>query len=46
MIAEVQWLMYVREALLGLPLYNPEAKKWGQAHRQGAFVFLRFILDN
>jgi dipeptidyl-peptidase-3 len=29
-----------------LTLYNPEAKKWGQAHTQGAFVFAQWLYRN
>jgi len=32
--------------MIGLPLYNAESKKWGQAHTQGAFVFMQWILKN
>ena len=37
-------LNHLRKAVLGLKLYNPELKKWGQAHTQGAFVFLSFLM--
>ena len=40
------WLLYIRKAVLGLNLYNDEVKKWGQAHTQGAWVFLQYLLDN
>jgi dipeptidyl-peptidase-3 len=39
-------LNHVRKAVLGLKLYNAEMKKWGQAHTQGAFVFLNFMLEH
>lgn len=39
------WLIYFRTGILGLPLYNPDNKKWGQAHTQGAWVFTNFVLD-
>lgn len=39
-------LNHVRKAVLGLKLYDPEMKKWGQAHTQGAFVFLQFLLKH
>jgi hypothetical protein len=35
-----------RKGILGLQLYNPEAKKWGQAHTQGAYVLAQYILQN
>ena len=35
-----------RKGTLGLPLYNVETKKWGQAHTQGAFVFAMWIYKN
>jgi dipeptidyl-peptidase-3 len=37
---------HLRKAVLGLKLYNVEMKKWGQAHTQGAFVFLNFMLKH
>jgi dipeptidyl-peptidase-3 len=40
------WLLYIRKAVLGLNLYNEENKRWGQAHTQGAWIFLRFLLEN
>ena len=39
-------LNHFRKAILGLGLYSPEAQKWGQAHTQGAFVFVSYILQN
>ena len=45
-IAEVQWLHYIRKGLIGLPLYNPATKTWGQAHTNGAFVFTSYMLEN
>jgi len=36
----------LRKGIIGLPLYNPEAKRWGQAHTQGAFVITMFIWKN
>lgn len=36
----------LRKAILGLTLYNPETKKWGQAHTQGAFVLTMWIYKN
>lgn len=35
----VNCMSQFRKGIIGLPLYNPEAKRWGQAHTQGAFVF-------
>ena len=40
------FLGHARKGIVGLPIYNPENKKWGQAHTQGAFVFTNFILKN
>ena len=37
---------HLRKGIIGLPLYNPETKKWGQAHTQGAFVFAMWIYKN
>jgi dipeptidyl-peptidase-3 len=39
-------LTHLRKACLGLKLYNIENEKWGQAHTQGAFVFMSFLLRN
>jgi hypothetical protein len=39
-------MMQFRKGIVGLPLYNPEAKRWGQAHTQGAFVFAMWIMKN
>ena len=36
----------IRKGVLGLKLYNPEAKKWGQAHTQGAFVNTMWFYKN
>lgn len=49
---EVDRLLWVnvmcqfRKGIIGLPLYNPEAKRWGQAHTQGAFVLSMWIWKN
>jgi dipeptidyl-peptidase III len=40
------WLLYIRKGVLGLNLYNTEVKRWGQAHTQGAWIFVQFLLDN
>lgn len=40
------WLLYIRKGIIGLPLYNEEVKRWGQAHTQGAWVFVQFLLQN
>jgi dipeptidyl-peptidase-3 len=42
----VNVMSQLRKGILGLPLYNPETNKWGQAHTQGAFVFVMWILRN
>uniref|UniRef100_A0A7S3IRZ9 dipeptidyl-peptidase III n=1 Tax=Strombidium inclinatum TaxID=197538 RepID=A0A7S3IRZ9_9SPIT len=36
----------LRKGCLGIKLYNPELKKWGQAHTQGAFVLTQWIYQN
>jgi len=33
----------MRKGIIGLPLYNADAKKWGQAHTQGAFVLAMWL---
>ena len=40
------WMNHFRKGTLGLPLYNKDNKKWGQAHTQGAWVFTQFIMEN
>jgi len=42
----VNAMNHLRKGVIGLPLYNPEAKKWGQAHTQGAFVFAMWLYKN
>jgi dipeptidyl-peptidase-3 len=36
----------LRKGVLGLTLYNPETKKWGQAHTQGAYVMTQWFYKN
>ena len=36
----------IRKGVIGLQLYNPESKKWGQAHTQGAFVYAMYLYKN
>jgi len=33
----------MRKGVIGLTLYNPQTKKWGQAHTQGAFVLAMWL---
>jgi len=40
------WLVFIRKAVLGLNLYNDEVKRWGQAHTQGAWIFVQYLLEN
>lgn len=42
----VNVMNHFRKGILGLPLYNLDSKKWGQAHTQGAFVFAMWIYKN
>jgi len=37
---------HFRKGIVGLPLYNPDQNKWGQAHTQGAYVFAQWIYRN
>jgi dipeptidyl-peptidase-3 len=39
-------LSHLRKAVIGLKLFNVENNKWGQAHVQGAFVFMTYMLRN
>ena len=45
-VVYAMWLIHFRKGILGLPLFNPINKKWGQAHTQGAWVFTHFIMEN
>lgn len=36
----------LRKGILGLPLFNAETNKWGQAHTQGAYVLSMYIYRN
>jgi len=48
-VDQMLWLnvmSQMRKGTLGLPLYNVETKRWGQAHTQGAFVFAMWIYKN
>ena len=38
------WLMYMRKGIIGLQLYNETTKKWGQAHTQGTWVLVQFLI--
>lgn len=42
----VNTMNHLRKGIVGLPLYNPETNKWGQAHTQGAFVFAMWLYKN
>jgi len=45
-IVHTKWNIHVRKGVLGLKFYNDISKKWGQAHTQGAYVFVSYILKN
>lgn len=48
-VSKLLWtssMNHFRKGILGLTLYNPESKKWGQAHTQGAFVFAMWVYKN
>lgn len=40
------WLLHIRTAVIGLEYFNETNKSWGEAHTQGAWVFLSFVLEN
>lgn len=40
------WLLHIRNAVYGLDYFNENNKTWGEAHTQGAWVFLSFLLEN
>ncbi|KAI9596911.1 peptidase family M49-domain-containing protein [Syncephalis fuscata] len=41
----IGWLQMCRAGLIGLEFYDPEAKKWGQAHMQARYAILRVLLN-
>jgi len=48
-VPEMIWtnvMNQMRKGTLGLQLYNPDTKKWGQAHTQGAWVLGQYIYRN
>jgi len=44
-IVYVTWYQLLVGSLVGLEFYNPEAVKWGQAHRNGNHVILQVVLE-
>jgi len=42
----VNVMSQLRKGIVGLPLFNADAKKWGQAHTQGAYVFTQWLYKN
>ncbi|CAK9780259.1 aflatoxin-detoxifizyme [Cutaneotrichosporon oleaginosum] len=44
-IMYVGWLQMARAGLIALEFYDPEAKKWGQAHMQARHALLRVFLE-
>ncbi len=43
-ITYVNWLIMARGGLAALRFYNPETKKWGQAHMQARFALMQVML--
>lgn len=41
----VSWLSMVHKGIESLKMYNPEAKKWLQAHSQARYVITRVLLE-
>jgi len=41
----INWLQMARAGLASLEYYNPEHKKWGQAHMQARFAILQVLLS-
>ncbi|CAI2300569.1 unnamed protein product [Caenorhabditis sp. 36 PRJEB53466] len=41
----VNWLSEIRAGLLALEFYQPEQKKWGQAHCYARFVLTKVVLE-
>ncbi len=44
-IMYVGWLQMARAGLIALEFYDPDAKKWGQAHMQARHALLRVFLE-
>jgi len=44
-ITYINYLLMVRAGLLGLEFYNPDSKKWLQAHMRARFCILRVLLE-
>lgn len=44
-IMYIGWLQMARAGLIAMEFYDPEAKKWGQAHMQARHAILRVFLD-
>jgi len=42
----VSIMTQLRKGIVGLPLYNPQSKRWGQAHTQGAYVLSMWLYRN
>lgn len=42
-IIKVNWLAMAHSGLAGSEMYNPEKKKWGQAHSQARFAILQIL---
>jgi dipeptidyl-peptidase-3 len=40
----INWLMMIRNGIRALEFYNPETKKWGQAHMQARFAIFHALL--
>lgn len=41
----INWLMLILAGMTGLQAYDPNTKKWGQAHSQARFVILQVLLE-
>ncbi|BEJ15267.1 hypothetical protein CspHIS471_0410340 [Cutaneotrichosporon sp. HIS471] len=45
-IMYIGWLQMARAGLIALEFYDPQAKKWGQAHMQARHALLRVFLES
>jgi dipeptidyl-peptidase-3 len=41
----INWLLMCRAGILALEFYNPESKRWGQAHMQARYCIFRILLE-
>ncbi|CAD7922416.1 unnamed protein product [Amoebophrya sp. A25] len=45
-VTKIGWLSMAHAGLVGTEFYNPDTKKWGQAHSQARFAILQVLLKS